>query len=89
MSSRQLEERWEREQDQTVADFVGLTLDQYDALDPEVTQDESSAGMHTGYILTFRNAIPDDLRAKLKALEGDFIRLPLNLFDSDEEDHPQ
>lgn len=85
MGSRQLEERWEHERDEAAAQFVGLSLQEYESLDPEITGDESAAGVATGFIVTFRNKIPDDLRAKIKALEGDFVRLPLGFFDQDEE----
>ena len=84
MGSHQLEERWEQERDETAAELVGLTLSEYESLDPEITQDESATGMHTGFIVTFRQPIPDHLRPKIKGLERDFVRLSQWAFERDD-----
>lgn len=90
MGSSQLEERWEQERNETAAELVGLTLSEYESLDPEITQDESATGMHTGFIVTFRQPIPESLRVKIQGLEGDFVRLSQWAFDRDDgEPDPQ
>jgi hypothetical protein len=86
MGSHQLEERWEQERDETAAKFIGLTLSEYQSLDPEITQDESATGMHTGFIVTFRQPIPEHLRVKITGLEVDIVRLSQWAFDQDDSD---
>lgn len=84
MGSHQLDERMEQERDETAAGLLGLTLEEYESLDPEITQDESSTGMDVGFLVTFGAGIPAHLRNKIKGLQGDFVRLPLWAFDQDD-----
>lgn len=86
MSSRQLEEQMEREGDQKVADYLGLTYEEYISLEPSVEEMAGDDGLIYGYLITFEVSVPTDIAAKIRGLNDGEVALPPGFFDTEEQD---
>ncbi|MCY0914035.1 hypothetical protein [Massilia antarctica] len=88
MSNRQLEERYEEEQNQRLAEHLGLTVDDLDALAPEIDTNESNDGLTYCYILNFHEDAPKELLAKVAGLTPGSLtmQVELGIFEADESD---
>lgn len=86
MSNRQLEEQMERDSDQKVAKFLGLTYEEYVYLAPSVEEMTGDDGLIYGYLVTFEIPVPTDLAAKIRGLNDGEIALPPGFFESEEDD---
>lgn len=91
MSSRQLEDQMEREGDQKVADYLGLTYEEYISLEPNVEEVPSDDGLIYRYLVTFEATIPPYIAAKIRGLDDDEVSLPPGFFEEedDDQDWPQ
>lgn len=85
MSSRQLEELYEEEQNQRLADHLGLTVDELDTLAPNIDTNESNDGLVYNYVLNFHRDSPSELLAKVNGLEPGSFSMQ---FDLSVLDHP-
>jgi len=79
MSNRQLEERHEEEQNQRLADHLGLTVDEVETLAPDIDTNASDDGLVYGYVLTFHRDSPVELLAKVKDLQPGSLSMQLDL----------
>lgn len=86
MSNRQLEEQAERDSDQKVATYLGLTYDEYLYLQPSVEEMAGDDGLIYGYLVTFETPVPADLAAKMSGLNDGEVALPPGFFDTEEQD---
>lgn len=91
MSSRQLEERYEEEQDQRLAEHLGLTVDELHTLSPAIDTNESSDGLIYCYILNFDRDSPKKLLTKVVGLSPGSLtmQVELGVFDADDSDDEQ
>jgi hypothetical protein len=79
MSNRQLEERHEEEQNQQLAEHLGLTLEELDALSPNIDTNEGNDGLVYNYVLNFHRDSPSELLAKVKGLDPGALSMQLAL----------
>lgn len=79
MSSRQLEERYEEEQNQRLAKHLGLTVDELDTLAPDIDTNESNDGLLYCYILNFHRDSPKELLAKVEGLAPGSLTMQVEL----------
>lgn len=79
MSNQQLEERHEKEQNQRLADYLGLTIDEVETLAPDIDTNASDDGLAYGYVLTFHRDSPGELLAKVKGLHPGSLSMQLDL----------
>lgn len=86
MSNRQLEEQFERDNDRKVADYLGLTYDEYVALEPRVEEMAGDDGLIYGYLVTFDAPVPIDLAARMRGLNDGEVALPPGFFEGEEDD---
>jgi len=78
MSSRQLEEQMERDEDEAVADHLGITVDELGELDHSLEPHESDDGLLYGYNVYFGdNANPEILAKVLHATDQRWVRIGL------------
>lgn len=85
MSSRQLEDQRERENDQKIADYIGLAYDEYVSLEATLEENESDDGVGYSTMVVFELPLPLEIASKIVGLDGDRVHLPPGFFD--EEDH--
>ena len=86
MSNRQLEEQMERDNDQKVADYLGLTYDEYVSLEPSVEEMAGDDGLIYGYLVTFDTPPPADIAAKIRGLDDGEVALPPGFFEGEDDD---
>lgn len=91
MSSRQLEERDEEEQNQRLAEQLGLTVDELDTLAPDIDTNESNDGLIYGHILNFHRDSPKNLLAKVIGLPPGSLTMQIefDVLDSDDRDEEE
>lgn len=78
MSSRELEERQEREFGEWVASELGITFDELCSVDWSIDEDTLSDGTPTGMIITFGPASDDRVLARIAGLhDGEWARINL------------
>lgn len=85
MSSRQLEDAYEREFDERVAEYIGLTYDEYISLQPEIVQISGDDGEDRGLQVVFSAPVPAALTAKLGS---ESVDLPPGFSEWDDEEPP-
>lgn len=79
MSNRLLEEQEERRQTKSVADALGISVDDLDQLEWRIEENMSEDGVLYGHDIYFEEGSDDDVLAKLGTAVGEFIRVgPLN-----------
>lgn len=76
-------EREAAERDQRLADFLGLTLEEYQALEAEVLDNSSDDGLVYYYYLDISDEAPREVTGKLKARFGDLAQIPTYIVDPD------
>lgn len=86
MSNGQLEEQMDRENDQKVASFLGITYEEYISLEPSVEEMAGDDDLIYGYLVSFDAPIPVDIAARIRGLDGDEVTLPPAFFDEDKGD---
>ncbi|WP_323778706.1 hypothetical protein [Leisingera sp.] len=76
MSSRQLEERWEREINQHIARALEMSIEDIESLSFEVENNESDEGVVYGQIIRFHleHCDPDAL-SRVPNLENDWVMI--------------
>ena len=86
MSSRQLEDRREQEQIERLAEHLGLTMDEFDTLAPDIDANESSDGMVYNYVLNFHRDAPKEILSKVIGLTAGSLTMQVdpNVLDDDE-----
>lgn len=86
MSSRQLEDRREQEQIEQLAEHLGLTMEEFDTLAPDIDTNESSDGMVYSYVLNFPRDAQKDILSKVIGLTAGSLtmQVDLNVLDDDE-----
>lgn len=92
MSSRQWEFQQERNNDEKVAKYLGLTYEEFVSLEPVVEEQESDEGLIYSYLVTFEAQVPADLAARISELNDDGeVLLPPGFFETEEQypDWPQ
>jgi hypothetical protein len=86
MSSRQLEDRREQEQIEQLAEHLGLTMEEFDTLAPDIDTNESSDGMVYSYVLNFPRDAQKEILSKVIGLTAGSLtmQVDLNVLDDDE-----
>lgn len=90
MSNRQLEVNREAALDRRLAEHLGLTIEEYHQLSPELDTDESSdGGLVYGYVLTFNSSSDPAMLQKVSGLaSGQFtLNIATYVVDGPEDDH--
>lgn len=83
MSNRQMEEMAEARRDAILARELGITVDELQQLDCEVTEEGSDDGVPYYILVQFGDEAPQSILRKVKGLDGGRgVRLGLNLFDN-------
>ncbi len=86
MSSRHWEIQNDRENDEKIAKYIGLTYEEYISLEPEVKDQESDEGLIYSYLIKFEAPIPADVAAKIRGLNVDAeALLPPGFFEAEED----
>lgn len=80
-SERMIEEM-ERHRDSAIAKYLGLTSDEYDAVDAYLEEDTSNDGMVYGTYVVFPMDADPSILKKVRELDGDRVILPAGFFDS-------
>lgn len=89
MSNRQLDKWMGRDDGQKVANYLGLTYEEYVALEPSVDEQVGDDGLVYCYLLTFEQAVPAVVAVKIKDLQDNQVALPPGFFDAAEPEWPQ
>lgn len=89
MVNPQLDEHGERNDDQKVADYLGLSCEEYRALAPCLDEQVGDDGLVYRYLVTFNARMPADVAVKIHGLDNDQVSLPPGFFDVDEPEWPQ
>jgi len=84
MSSRQLEEQQERDANQRIAEYIGLTYEEYADLGANIEANESDDGLTYSYMVIFDLPLPPHIASKIRELDGDRVHLPAGLFEEEE-----
>ncbi|MCG8985254.1 hypothetical protein MI467_00180 [Delftia acidovorans] len=90
MSSSQYEDYLENEHVAKIAEYLGISVDEYLSLDPsEVQTNESDDGLIYSYWIEFNAEIPSEIAEKIDGLDGNKVEFPAGFFESDEGDMDQ
>lgn len=84
MSSRQLEEAQERNVDEKIAEYIGLTYEEYVSLQPEIQSIDGDDGELYGHMVEFHASVPPALAAKLGSGR---LELPPGFLEAEEDNY--
>jgi len=71
MSSRQLEDLYEEQSDKHIADLLGISVDDYNQLEHDGIQDETSEdGLVYRHYIEFKDSSPKDIMNKIGGLDA-------------------
>ena len=70
MSNRQLEEKLEEESDKRIAAALGISIDDLNQLDFEISSNESDEGLVYEYIIHFQDSSPKEILEKIEGLSS-------------------
>ncbi len=77
MSNRQLEEQQERRQAESVAEALGITVDELDQLEWRIEENTSDDGALYGNDIYFEEGSDEGVLTKLGTAVGEYIRVGL------------
>jgi hypothetical protein len=88
MSSRQLEDRYEQEQEERLAEHLGLTVDELNELSPAIEVNESADGQIYNFVLNFSRDASRTLLAKVIGLEPGSLtmQVEIDVIDTDDDE---
>jgi len=71
MSSRQLDDLYEEQADKHIAELLGITADEYQQLDHDGIQDETSNdGLVYRHYIEFKDTSPKNILSKIAGLDA-------------------
>lgn len=86
--SRAYEEAMERETDRRIAEYLGLSYEEYISLEPEIEEHASDDGLVYSYLVNFNAEVPKRIKEKIKSWRGESAELPPDIFETPDEDYP-
>lgn len=89
MSNRQLEDAQERYIDEKVAEYIGLTYEEYISLDPQIEENASDDGLIYSYLVNFGVEVPEHIKDKIQAWGGNAVELPPGFFEEPDDDYAE
>lgn len=85
MSNDALDDIREEKRYKQLADYLAISVDDLQKLDPQYEEDSSSDGALYGYIVSFPDYAPAEILSKVKGLDlgGRSIHVDSHIFDLD------
>ena len=82
MSNRQMEEKAEQRQAETIAEELEITVDELEQTGYNIEEVTSEDGVPYYILVQFSDYAPQEILDKIDGLDGNSVRLDANIFDS-------